>query len=59
MTLDPRTLLRQLYDVAVASGDAQADYAAGQLALREGALLERAARALATLPDVLLGSAPR
>ena len=35
-------------------GEAQADYAPGQLALREGALLERAARALATLPDVLL-----
>ena len=41
-------------DVAVVTGEAQADYAAGELALREGALLERAARALAALPDVLL-----
>ena len=41
-------------DVAVATGEAAADYAPGELALREGALLERAACALADVPDVLL-----
>ena len=41
-------------DVTVVTGEAAADYAHGQLALREGALLERAARSLAALPDVLL-----
>jgi deoxyribonuclease V len=41
-------------DVAVVTGQAPAAYAAGQLALREGSLLERAARGLATSPDVML-----
>lgn len=41
-------------DVAVASGRAPAAYAPGCLALREGALLERAARELPGLPDVLI-----
>ena len=41
-------------DVTVVTGEALADYAPGQLALREGALLERAARALVAIPDVLL-----
>lgn len=41
-------------DVAVASGPAPAAYAPGCLALREGSLLERAARDLPGLPDVLI-----
>ena len=41
-------------DVSAVLGEALAAYAPGRLALREGALLERAARALAALPDVLL-----
>ena len=41
-------------DVNAVTGEAAADYAHGQLALREGALLERAVRSLAALPDVLL-----
>ena len=40
--------------VAVATGSAPAAYAPGCLALREGALLERAARELSDLPDVLI-----
>jgi deoxyribonuclease V len=40
--------------VAVVTGRAPAAYVAGHLALREGALLERAARGLAAPPDVLL-----
>jgi deoxyribonuclease V len=41
-------------DVVVASAPAPAAYAPGCLALREGALLERAARELPRLPDVLI-----
>jgi deoxyribonuclease V len=41
-------------DVTVVTGRAPAGYVAGQLALREGELLERAARSLAELPEVLL-----
>jgi deoxyribonuclease V len=41
-------------DVTVVTGRAPAEYVAGQLALREGELLERAARSLAELPEVLL-----
>ena len=41
-------------DVVVVRGEATASYEAGFLALREGALLARAASALAVLPDVLL-----
>ena len=41
-------------DVAVVTGEAPAGYAAGRLALRQGELLERAARGLAGLPDVFL-----
>jgi deoxyribonuclease V len=40
--------------VAVASGQAPAGYAPGCLALREGALLERATRGLPGFPDVLI-----
>ena len=40
--------------VAVVRGAAGAPYRAGRLALREGALLEAAVRALAARPDVLL-----
>jgi deoxyribonuclease V len=39
---------------AVVKGKAGASYAPGLLALREGALLERAVRALPALPEVLL-----
>jgi deoxyribonuclease V len=38
----------------VVEGHAGAPYAAGLLALREGALRERAVRALSSMPDVLL-----
>jgi deoxyribonuclease V len=41
-------------DVSVVSGVAPARYAPGALALRDGALLERAVRALPTQPDVLI-----
>lgn len=41
-------------DVAVVTGDAPAGYAPGRLALRQGELLERAARGLAALPDVVI-----
>ncbi|HEX6348274.1 MAG TPA: endonuclease V [Candidatus Dormibacteraeota bacterium] len=41
-------------DWAVVSGRLAASYQPGLLALREGELLERAVRALAELPDVLL-----
>src|SRR5688572_7322950 len=41
-------------NVTVVTGQAPAGYVSGQLALREGALLERAARSLAAAPDVLL-----
>lgn len=41
-------------DVAVVTGEAPAGYAPGRLALRQGALLERAARGLAALPDVVI-----
>ena len=41
-------------DTAVVSGQAGAPYEPGLLALREGALLEAAVRALPDLPDVLL-----
>jgi deoxyribonuclease V len=41
-------------DVTVVTGEAGSAYAPGRLALREGALLERAVLALAALPDVLL-----
>lgn len=41
-------------DVAVVSAPASAAYASGCLALREGALLERAARELSGLPEVLI-----
>jgi deoxyribonuclease V len=41
-------------DVAVTSAQAPAAYASGCLALREGALLECAARGLPRLPDVLI-----
>jgi deoxyribonuclease V len=40
--------------VAVVGGEAGAPYVAGLLALREGALLEAAVRALPRVPDVLL-----
>jgi deoxyribonuclease V len=40
--------------VAVSEGVAPAPYVAGQLALREGPLLEEAVRALPVLPDVLI-----
>jgi deoxyribonuclease V len=43
--------------VAVVTGAAGAPYEAGLLALREGALLEEAVRALPTRPDVLLVNA--
>jgi deoxyribonuclease V len=46
-----------LVETAVASGAAGAPYQAGLLALREGPLLERAVRALAGQPDVLLVNA--
>jgi deoxyribonuclease V len=42
-----------IHATAVASGPAGAGYEAGLLALREGALLETAVRALPVLPDVL------
>ncbi len=41
-------------DWAVVTGELGAPYAPGLLALRVGVMLERAVRALATLPDVLL-----
>lgn len=41
-------------DEAVASGSAPGDYEAGSLALRDGALLERAVRGLEHAPDVLI-----
>jgi deoxyribonuclease V len=41
-------------EVSVVTGKAAAAYVPGSLALREGALLEAAVRALAALPDVLL-----
>jgi len=41
-------------ELAVVTGDAPAAYRPGQLALREGALLERAVRGLGGLPDVLI-----
>jgi deoxyribonuclease V len=41
-------------EVAVVTGEAPAGYAPGQLALRQGALLERAARALSAQPAVLI-----
>jgi deoxyribonuclease V len=41
-------------DVSVVTGEAPVDYASGQLALREGELLDRAAGGLAEPPDVLL-----
>jgi deoxyribonuclease V len=44
-------------DVAVVCGEAGAAYEAGLLALREGALLEKAVRGLVRLPDVLLVNA--
>jgi deoxyribonuclease V len=48
-------LLRNGQSVAaVVKGKAGASYAPGLLALREGALLERAVRALPALPEVLL-----
>jgi deoxyribonuclease V len=40
--------------VSVVTGEAPVDYASGQLALREGELLDRAAGGLAEPPDVLL-----
>jgi deoxyribonuclease V len=46
-----------ILDRAVVVSDAEAGYQAGLLALREGALLERAVRALGTPPDVLLVNA--
>jgi deoxyribonuclease V len=45
---------RRLVADAVVTGAADAPYAAGLLALREGPLLEAAVRALAAVPDVLL-----
>jgi deoxyribonuclease V len=42
---------------ATVAGDAPAPYRSGYLALREGPLVERAVRALATPPDVLLVNA--
>jgi deoxyribonuclease V len=41
-------------EVAVVAGEAPAGYSPGRLALRQGALLERATSGLAALPDVLL-----
>jgi deoxyribonuclease V len=43
--------------IAVVTGEAGAPYTAGLLALREGAVLEAAVRALARAPDVLLVNA--
>jgi deoxyribonuclease V len=45
---------RRLVASAIAPGEAGASYEPGLLALREGALLERAVRALPERPDVLL-----
>lgn len=47
----------ELVDRSVASDEVLAAYRAGLLALREGALLERAVRSLGQLPDVLLVNA--
>ena len=44
----------RIVDERVVTGAAAAPYEPGLLALREGALLERAVRALAIVPDVLL-----
>jgi deoxyribonuclease V len=41
-------------DVAVVTGEAPAGYSPGRLALRQGALLERATRGLEAYPDVLI-----
>ncbi len=41
-------------EVAVVTGEAPAGYSPGRLALRQGALLERAVRGLRCLPDVLI-----
>jgi deoxyribonuclease V len=41
-------------EVAVVTGEAPAGYSPGQLALRQGELLERAVRGLRCLPDVLI-----
>lgn len=48
---------RQVVDRAVVAGPAGAPYVPGLLALRAGPLLERAVRALAHLPDVLIVNA--
>lgn len=52
-------VVRECRAVAEASvaGEAAASYRSGYLALREGPLLERAVRGLATVPDVLLVNA--
>lgn len=47
----------KLVATAAVNGEARASYAAGLLALREGALLEAAVRALPELPEVLLVNA--
>jgi len=41
-------------EVVVVTGEAPAGYSPGRLALRQGALLERAIRGLSVLPDVVL-----